>query len=107
MRCICCNNPMPYKSKMRPVTTYSGEMKDKFKDHMEDFPWQSEESLCRDCLEPIKSINSDTNESCVTYGISFYQDDVTEDLAYDLSGNSQLVDKDYQGWGEKLKLYDK
>ncbi len=106
MRCICCNNPMPYKSKMRPVTTYSGEIKDKYKDHIDNFPWYEEEMLCRDCLEPIKSINSDTNDNCVTYGLTSPKESILEDLDYDLSGNSELVDRDYQGWGENLKLYD-
>lgn len=106
MRCICCNSPMPYRTKMRPITTYTGEMNDLYNDKIEDFPRNEEEQLCRDCLEPIKSINSDTNENCVSYGITNHTESVLQDVDYDLSGNNKLVDKDYQGWGESLKLYN-
>ena len=98
---------MPYKSMKKPVTPYNGGLKDQYTDNMDDFPWGTEEDMCDKCLEDIKGSNSDTNKNCVTYGTKITTGGSIADIVgYKPLSNAEIVDRDYQGWGESLKLYN-
>lgn len=106
MRCICCNEPMGTPIKRKPITTHSGGMKDKFHDHIEQFPWNEEEDLCHNCREPIKNSNKDTNPNSVEYGVKVHFYDLAEQDKDAVDEGFRKADQDYQGWGQLIKLYD-
>ena len=103
MRCIACNRKLESWTKKRPLTTHSGHLLDKFRDHIEDFPKHEHEDLCNLCKDSINGINHDTNELSVEYDtkVHHYDIDTSDGDDYRLDVNFEASDEEYNGW---LKL---
>ena len=73
MRCVCCNSVMGYK-KMKPVTTFSGDMDSVYTDRIEGFPKNATEDLCNKCISEIRNYNISLNDQISTRGFGSNKD---------------------------------